>query len=129
MLFFNFIFYLLTDNSFVLYRLRDFWYEVQKKSQKNIQKKESFQAGRTWWFGRMSDYRMSRRLYGRNIYIEHAMSKHFVGQSQSGVENPNKHVHDFVTTHTSDSIPFFLHSKRMVRFLFYYIHFFICCFL
>jgi len=82
----------------------------------------------------MSDYRMSRRLYGRNIYIEHAMSKHFVGQSQSGVENPNKHVHDFVTTHTSDSIPFsfsffFLHSKQMVRFFFYCIHFFICCFL
>jgi hypothetical protein len=35
------------------------------------------------------------------------MYKHFVGQSQSGVENRNKHVHDFATTHTNDSIPFF----------------------
>jgi hypothetical protein len=42
---FNFIFHLLIDNSFVSYRLCDFWYEAKKKL-KNMQKKESFQAGR-----------------------------------------------------------------------------------
>ena len=40
MLFFNFIFYLLTDNSFVLYRLHDFWYEVQKKAKKIAKERE-----------------------------------------------------------------------------------------
>jgi len=33
-LLFNFIIHLLTDNSFVPYRLRNFWYEAQKKAKK-----------------------------------------------------------------------------------------------
>jgi hypothetical protein len=36
---------------------------------KNMQKKESFQAGMTWQCGRISDHRMSQRLYGWNTFI------------------------------------------------------------
>jgi len=46
-------------------------------------------------------------------------------RSQSGVENQNRRVHSFITTHTDDFVLFVSHAKRMVRFFFYYIHFFI----
>jgi hypothetical protein len=39
------IFYLLTNNSVVPYRLHDFWYRGGKRKQKNMQKKECFQIG------------------------------------------------------------------------------------
>ena len=45
-------------------------------------------------------------------------------RSQSGVENQNRRVHNFITTHIDGSVPFVSHAKRMVRFFFYYIHFF-----
>jgi hypothetical protein len=33
---------ILTDNLFLPYRLHDFWYEVQKKKQRNMHEKEVF---------------------------------------------------------------------------------------
>jgi len=33
-----------------------------------MRKKESFQTGMTWQFGRMSDQRMSQRLYEHNTF-------------------------------------------------------------
>ena len=105
---------------------------MQKKAKKICKKKRAsrLEVHGAWRFGRMLDRRMSWRLYGQNIYIEHVMSEHFVGQSQSGLENWNKHVHDFVTTHTSDSIPFFFAFETdgkifILLYPFFYLLFFI----
>ena len=40
----------------------------RKRKPKNIRKKKSFQAGRIWWFWRISDHYTSRRLCGLNIF-------------------------------------------------------------
>jgi len=47
-------------------------------------------------------------------YIQQMTSKHFMQWSQSNVENQNKEIHGSITTHTSGSIMFGLHAKRMV---------------
>jgi hypothetical protein len=49
-------------------------------------------------------------------YIEHVTSERFSRRSQSEAVNRNREIHGSVTTHTSGSVPFSAHAKRMVRF-------------
>ena len=48
-------------------------------------------------------------------YIEHVTFERFSRCSQFGTDNQNLKIHGLVTTHTSGSVPFSAHSKRMVR--------------
>jgi hypothetical protein len=56
-------FIILTDYLFLPYRLYDFWYDTQK----NTLKKRVFQAGKTRWFGGISNLCTFQRLYGKII--------------------------------------------------------------
>jgi len=47
-------------------RLRDFWYEAQKKTNKT-REIICFKAGTTWRFGGISNRYTSRQIFGRNI--------------------------------------------------------------
>jgi hypothetical protein len=47
-------------------RLRDFWYEAQKR-QKKTREITVFKAGTTWRFGGISNSYTSWEIYGRNI--------------------------------------------------------------
>jgi hypothetical protein len=47
-------------------RLRDFWYEAQKKTKKTREITVS-KSGTTWRFGGISNSYTSRQIYGRNI--------------------------------------------------------------
>ena len=83
----------------------------------------------------MSDRCMSRRLYGRKIhtyihtYIEQVMSEHFVRQSQSGVENRNKHVHNFIPRTLAIPFPFFAFETNGKIFLLLYPFFYLLLFI
>jgi len=47
-------------------RLRDFWYESQKR-QKKLREIRVSKAGMTWQFGGISNRYTSRKIYGRTI--------------------------------------------------------------
>jgi len=48
-------------------RLRDFWYEAQKKSKKKPREIGVSKAGTMWRFGGISNRYTSRKIYGRAI--------------------------------------------------------------
>jgi hypothetical protein len=48
-------------------RLRDFWYEAQKKTQQKSREIMVSKAGMTWRFGGISNRYTSRQIYGRTI--------------------------------------------------------------
>jgi hypothetical protein len=48
-------------------------------------------------------------------YLEHVTSEQFTQCSQSAAGNRNRPIHGSVTMHTSGSVPFAAHAKRMVR--------------
>ena len=127
-LFFIFIFYLLTDNSFVLYGPRDFWYKVQKKAKKICEKKRASRLE-----GCQIVVCLGGCMGGKYIHTYiHTLSKwcpsilwdshSLVWRTETNMFTISYHAHQRFHS-------LFLHLKRMVRFFFYYIHFFICCFL
>jgi hypothetical protein len=110
---FKFI-HLLIDNLLITYKLRDFWYEAQKKANTYTREREI----PAWndmaiWKNFRPPY-ISKAIWAD--YIQHMTSAHFTRGSQSGTENRHRLVHDSVITHTSGSVPFVSHVKRMVRF-------------
>jgi hypothetical protein len=48
-------------------RLRDFWYEAQKKTKKKTREIRVSKAGTTWQFGGILNRYISRQIYGRPI--------------------------------------------------------------
>jgi hypothetical protein len=40
----------------------------RKKKLKNIPNKILYQAGMTWWFGRILGHHTSQKIYGQNIF-------------------------------------------------------------
>jgi hypothetical protein len=94
-------------------RLRDFWYESQKKA-----KKTARDRGLQGW-NDMAVWRDFKPIYiPEDIwlhYLEHVTSERFTRRSQSGVGNRNRPIHGSVTTHTGGLVPFAAHAKRMVR--------------
>jgi hypothetical protein len=47
-------------------------------------------------------------------YIQHVMSARFTRRSQSDTDNQNRRVHGYITKHTSGSVLFILHAKRII---------------
>jgi hypothetical protein len=94
-------------------RLRDFWYETKKKS-KRYAKDNGFEG---WNEVAVWQEFKPPFILGKiwTAYIEHVTSERFSLRSQSGVKNRNRQIHGSVTTHTSGSVPFSTHAKRMVR--------------
>jgi len=94
-------------------RLRDFWYEAQKKA-----KKPARDNGLQGW-NNVAVWRDFKPIYILTdiwpLYLDHVMSERFTRCSQSGAGNRNRPIHGSVTTHTSGSVPFAAHAKRMVR--------------
>jgi hypothetical protein len=82
---FNFIFHLLIDNSFVSYRLCDFWYEAKKKAKKYAKEREL-----SGWKN-VTVWKNSRPPYISEVvwveYIHHVISERFVRYSESNTEN------------------------------------------
>jgi hypothetical protein len=78
-----------------------------------MQKKESFHVGMIWAL--MKDFKLS---YVSKVvwaeYIQQVTSVRFTRESQSSSDKQNPRVHGSVTTHTSSSILFLSHAKRMV---------------
>jgi len=109
-LLFNFIIHLLTDNSFVPYRLSDFWYEMQKKAKKFTKERELL------GWKKVAVWKDFRHPYISEVMwvecIQHVTSDHFIRRSHSNVENQNRCVHSFVTTHNGDSIRSFRMRSR-----------------
>jgi hypothetical protein len=91
-------------------RLRDFWYEAQNKA-----KKTATDKGLQGW----NDVADWREIYiPADIwppYLELMMSERFTRRSQSGAGNRNRPIHGSETTHTSGSVLFIAHAKRMIR--------------
>jgi len=94
-------------------RLRDFWYEAQKKA-KQTTRDRGFQG----W----NDVAVCRNFKPIYIpediwphYLEHVTSERFTWYSQSGAGNQNQPIHGSVTTHTGSSVPFAAHAKWMIR--------------
>jgi hypothetical protein len=94
-------------------RLRDFWYESQKKAKKTARDK-----GLQGW----NDVAIWRDFKPTYIsidiwphYLEHVTSERFTRHSQSGADNWNQPIHGSMTMHTSGSVSFAAHAKRMVR--------------
>ena len=96
-----------------LSRLRDFWYEAQKKAKKTARDR-GFQG-----WNDVAVWRDFKPIYIPEdiwpYYLEHVTSERFTRRSQSGVGNQNRPIHGSVTTHTGDSVPFAAHAKWMVR--------------
>jgi len=94
-------------------RLRDFWYESQKKA-----KKPARDRGFQGW-NDVAVWRDFKPIYiPEDIwsrYLEHVMFGRFTRRSQSGAGNRNRPIHGSVKTHTGGSVPFATHAKRMVR--------------
>jgi hypothetical protein len=93
-------------------RLRDFWYETQKKAKKYA-RDNSLQGWNDVAVWR--DFRLPYIL--EDIwpqYIQHVMFERFTRLSQSNADNRNRQIHGSMTTHTGGSIPFTAHAKRMV---------------
>jgi hypothetical protein len=94
-------------------------------------KKESFHAGRTWWFGRISNLRTSQRLCKLSIYIYIyiacdarafcTMVTIQCGEPEQTDSQFHYHAHrriHSITMHTEGSIPFVSHEKQTIRFSF-----------
>jgi hypothetical protein len=94
-------------------RLRDFWYEAQKKA-----KKTARDRGLQGW-NDVAVWRDFKPIYIREDiwprYLEHVMSERFTRYSQSDAGNRNRPIHGSLTTHIGGSVPFAAHAKRMVR--------------
>ncbi|KAJ6884256.1 hypothetical protein NC652_031299 [Populus alba x Populus x berolinensis] len=94
-------------------RLRDFWYDTQKKAKKTARDK-GFQG-----WNDVVVWRDFKPIYiPEDIwlhYLQHVTSERFTRRSQSGAGNRNRPIHGSVTTHTGGSVPFSAHAKRMVR--------------
>jgi len=94
-------------------RLRDFWYESQKKAKKIVRDR-----GLQSW-NDVAIWRDFKAIYiPEDIwlhYLEHVTSERFTRCSQSGAGNRNWPIHGSVTTHTGSSVPFVGHAKWMVR--------------
>jgi len=93
--------------------LRDFWYDIKKKSKRNARDNglEGWNEVAVWW--EFKPPFISGEIW--TTYIEHVTSKRFSRRSQSGADNRNRQIHDSVITHTGGSVPFSAHAKRMVR--------------
>jgi len=94
-------------------RLRDFLYELQKKTKQTARDK-----GLQGW-NDVAVWRDFKPIYiPTDIwphYLEHVTSERFTRRSQSGAGNWNQPIHGSVTMHTGSSVPFAAHAKRMVR--------------
>jgi len=94
-------------------RLRDFWYEAQKKTTK-IARDNGLQG-----WNDVAVWRDFKPIYiPANIwphYLEHMTSERFTRCSQSGAGNWNRPIHGSVTMHTSGFVSFTTYAKRMVR--------------
>ncbi|KAL9397376.1 hypothetical protein Peur_011629 [Populus x canadensis] len=55
------------ENHAATSRLREFWYELQKKAKKTPREIGVSKAGTTWRFGEISNRYTSRKIYGRTI--------------------------------------------------------------
>jgi len=107
-------------------RLRDFWYEAQKKAKKTVR-----DNGLQGW-NYVAVWRDFKPIYIPAdiwpFYLEHVTSEWFTRRSQSGAGNRNRPIHGSVTTHTGGSVPFAAHVERMVRLIkMKYIVKLICC--
>jgi hypothetical protein len=107
-------------------RLRDFWYESQKKAKKTTRDK-----GLQGW-NDVAVWRDFKPIYiPEDIwlhYLEHVTSERFIRCSQSGAGNRNRPIHGSVTMHTGGSVPFAAQVKWMVRLISKkYIVRLICC--
>jgi len=94
-------------------RLRDFWYESQKKAKKTVRDR-----GLQGW----NDVAVWRDFKPIHIpkdiwphYLEHVTFERFTRRSQSSAGNRNQPIHGSVTTHTDGSVLFTAHAKRIVR--------------
>jgi hypothetical protein len=94
-------------------RLRDFWYEAQKR-QKKTARDNGLQGCND-----VAVWRDFKPIYIPAViwplYLEHVISEQFTRRSQSGAGNQNWPIHGSVTTHTGGSVSFASHAKRMVR--------------
>ncbi|KAL9391363.1 hypothetical protein Peur_015283 [Populus x canadensis] len=93
------------------FRLRDFWYDTQKKSKRHARDNglEGWNEVAVW-----QEFKppfISGEIW--TAYIEHVTSERFSRRSQSGADNRNRQIYGSVTTHTSGSVPFSAHAKRM----------------
>ena len=83
-------------------RLRDFWYEAQKKA-----KKPARDRGFQGW-NDVAVWRDFKPIYIPAdiwpFYLEHVTSERFTRRSQSGTGNRNRPIHGSVTTHTGSSV-------------------------
>jgi len=95
-------------------RLRDFWYESQKKKAKKTTRDKGLQG-----WNDMEVWRDFKPIYiPTDIwphYLEHMTSERFTPRSQAGAGNLNRTIHGSVTTHTGSSVSFAAHAKRMER--------------
>ena len=94
-------------------RLRDFWYEAQKKA-----KKTARDRGLQGW-NNVAVWRDFKLIYiPEDIwprYLEHVTSERFTRRSQFGAGNRNWPIHGSVTTHIGGSVLFATNAKWMVR--------------
>jgi len=107
-------------------RLRDFWYESQKKAKKTARDK-----GLQSW-NDVAVWRDFKPIYiPEDIwthYLEHVMFEWFTRRSLSGAGNRNRPIHGSMTTHTGGFVPFAAHVKQKVRLISKkYIVRLICC--
>jgi hypothetical protein len=94
-------------------RLRDFWYEAQKKAKTTARNR-----GLQGW-NDMAVWRNFKLIYiPEDIwphYLEHVTSERLTRRSQSGAGNRNRPIHGSVTTHTGGSVLYAAYAKQMVR--------------
>jgi hypothetical protein len=94
-------------------RLRDFWYDTQKKTKRYVRDNglEGWNEVTVWW--EFKPPFISGDIW--IAYIEHVMFERFSRRSQSGAIHRNRQIHGSMTTHTGGSVPFNAYTKRMVR--------------
>ena len=94
-------------------RLCDFLYEAQKKAKKTA-RDNGFQG-----WNDVAVWRDFKPIYILAdiwlLYLEHVTFERFTRCSQFGASNRNRPIHGSVSTHTSNSVLFVAHAKRMVR--------------
>jgi len=90
---------------FVSCKLRDFWYEVQKKKTKKYARKNALPD-----WNDVAVWKDSRPPYIPEDtwaeYIQHVMSEGFTRRSQSDAGSLSLQIHSSVTTHTGGSVSF-----------------------
>jgi hypothetical protein len=94
-------------------RLRDFWYEAQKKAKKTARDKglQGWNDVAVW-----KDFKLiyiPTDLWSH--YLEYVSSERFTQCSQSCVGNQNRPLQGSMTTPTGGSVSFAALAKRMVR--------------